>query len=473
MSHSANSLQLWKAGISLSIVLLVAVGCKPPQQEQPQQAEQSGQKVDQAAAFGWKRLDPVFGLPGIKTEHYYIYSQMSDETTFDLAWRTESLYNYYAERFADVYDPIGFSKLVFFFHSREDFVAAGGHAYMPGQFMGGFGDEVGARLMMITHDSNFGALTILSCPLLYHEAFHQFVAVEIAQGGNVNRQWPTWMDEGHGTLFNNLMWTGDGWIDDLLTVNYIYSAVQESPDFIPFADMLNVSGGGWHRLLAEGRVWTVYMQSMSVLHFLYYANDGEHRELIETYMRQVSTLTNSEETRASAEKILALEDEFLEWFQANMIMPDGTPNVRVTGAKYYEAMTAMATSHLARAHARGQRFESGQDFLAQAAADTLDLAPMGDSQWLPDTLRQEMVWWHSQLTEGHGPIEIVLEQAETDSLPVLYVSQPKFGLVLKGTFELDDDGNVADVTVEFVACPSVNLIEAEAILAGPQNDQAE
>ena len=145
----------------------------------------------------------------------------------------------------------------------------------------------------------------------------------------------------------------------------------------------------------------------------------------------------------------------------------------MTGAKYFEAMTAMATSHLARAHARGQRFESGADFLAQAEADTLDLAPMGDSQWLPDTLRQEMVWWRGRLADAHGPIEIVLEQNGPDSLPVLYVSQPKFGLALKGTFELDEDGNVAAVNVEFVACPSVNLIEAEAIVSGPQNDQAE
>ncbi len=529
MSRLVKSLQLWNAGMLLSMVLLGAVGCKVPPQEATEQppdvtqsesaeataapvdqptgeavqpkepeaaeepaapvsqpaegaapseaeeepASQADQAADQELPFGWERLDSVFDLPGIKTEHYYFYSQMSDATTFDLAWRTESLYEYYAERFADEHSPIDFAKQVFLFSNREDYVAAGGHATMPGQFMGGFGDEVGARLMMITSDANFGALTMVTCPLLYHEGFHQFVAVEIAQAGNVNRTWPTWMDEGHGSLFFNIVWTGDGWVEGGLTVNYITSAVQNSPNFIPFEQMLTVSGAGWHQLLAEGRVWAVYMQSMSVLHFLYYANDGEHRELIETYVHQVSTSVNGEESKASAAKIIALEDEFLEWFKANMAMPDGTPNLRVTGAKYYETMAAMATSYFARAYARGQRFQSGADFMAQAAADTLELAPLGDWQWLPDTLRQEMVWWHEILTTNHGPIEIVIEQDGTDSPPALFVSQPKFGLILKGTFELDDEGNVADVNVEFVACPSVNLVEAEAIVAGDHDDSAE
>ena len=427
--------------------------------------------------FGYEAIDPVFGLPGIKTEHYSIYSQMSDATTYDIALRVEALYDYYADRFEDEYYPIDFPKLVFLFSNREDFVAAGGHPTMPGLFMGGHDDTgVGARFMMITHDGDWGALSQMSCPLMYHEAFHQFVALEISQAGNTNRDWPTFMDEGHGTLFNNLMWTGDGFVDGTMTLSYLYSAVENRDNFITFDEMLNVTGERWHELLAEGRVWAVYMQSMSVLHFLYNANDGEHRELIETYVNQVSTDANGEETQKTADKIAALEDEFYEWFEANMVLSDDlsdrdangdvvvTPNVRVTGAKFYEAMTAMAMSHVARTYARGQEFESGQAFFDAAVADELDMAELGDSQWLPDTLRQEMVWWHERLSEGHGPIEIELGKASDDGLPVMYVTQPRFGLVLKGTFSLDEDGNVADVSVEYIACPSMNLIEAEAIV---------
>jgi hypothetical protein len=430
-----------------------------------------------ALLFGYTELDPIFDLPGMRTEHYSIYSQMTPETTYDIALRCEALYDYYADRFAEEYSPIDFPKLMFLFNNREDFVAAGGHPTMPGLFMGGHDDTgVGARFMMITNDGNWGALVQMSCPLLYHEAFHQFVALEISQAGNSNRNWPTFMDEGHGTLFNNLMWTGDGFVDGLFTRDYLYSAVENRPNFIPFDQLLNVDGAGWHQLLAEGKVWAVYMQSMSVLHFLYYAEDGKYNELIETYVNQVSNDANGEATKETAEKIIALEEEFLVWFDANMYYPEElcavdengepvvTPNFRVTGAKFYEAMTAMAMSQLARTHARGQDFETGEAFFASAQADELDVAVIGEEQWLPDSLREEMIWWYDLLGTSHGEIGVELTYSAVDGTPELVVSQPKFGLILKATCTMDADGNVEDVAVEYVECPSINFVEAERLV---------
>jgi hypothetical protein len=400
---------------------------------------------------------------------------MADATTYDFALRIEALYEYYATRFADEYFPINFPKLAFFFAGKEDYVAAGGHPVMPGLFMGGHGDNVGARFMMQTSDANFGAITMVSCPLMYHELFHQFVALEISQAGNINRQWPTWADEGHGSLFFNLMWTGDGWVEGGLTLSYLHSAVMESADFIPLRQLLTVDGAGWHQLLAEGKVWTCYMQSMSVLHYLYYGDRGKHRDLIESYVHEISTNVNGEQAQALAEQIIALEADFLAWFQANMILPEAmwavdeegnrqlTPNPRVTGAKFYEAMTAMSTSYLARAHARGQRFDSGEDFWAKATAQELRLPALGEPQWLPDSLRQEMLWWRQRFTEGHGPVGVELTYPP-EGEPVLTVTQPRFGLELEGTFDVSVTGVVRDVTVEYVTCPSINLIEAEAMV---------
>ena len=414
------------------------------------------------ATLPYESVEPALGLPGFQTEHYTIYSQMKDETTYDLAWRLESLYDYYADRFVDEYDPIGFPKLVFFFNDREAFVAAGGHAFMPGGFMGG-GDEHGARLMMMTHDGDWGALVQLSGALLYHEAFHQFVALEISQAGNTNRQWPTWADEGHATLFNNLVWTGDGWVASGFQPAYIQSAVDSLPAFIPFEDLLTIDGARWHELVNEGRGWAVYMEGMSLTHYLYYADEGAHRELIESYVRQTSRNTNGPDAQYLAQQIIGLEDAFGTWFRTNMMLPDGTPNMRVTGATFYEIVTAMMTSHVARAHANGQRFDDAEDFFARATDSTLRIASRGDSQWLPDSLRQEMLWRYAQLVDSHGPMDIEIVYRDSGDLPMIRVSQPRFGLALTGEFSLDADGNVADVTVEYVTCPSMNLIDAEAI----------
>ncbi len=150
--------------------------------------------------------------------------------------------------------------------------------------------------------------------------------------------------------------------------------------------------------------------------------------------------------------------------------PVVTPNVRIAGAKFYEAMTAMMTSHLARAHARGQRFESAEDFLAQAAGQTLNLPTFGEIQWLPDTLREEMLWWHERLTGGHGHIGMELNYLE-GGFAELVVSQPVFGLELRGTFAVEA-GAVKGVAVEYVSCPSINFIEAEQIVREQQAAQA-
>jgi hypothetical protein len=366
----------------------------------------------QELPYGYEPIDPAFGLQGFQTEHYQIYSQMSDDATYDLAFRLDSLHGYYEDRFAEEYDPVGFPLKVFLFDNQEDVVKAGGHEFMPGGFMS-VDDEVGPRVAMRTHDDTWDGLVQYSGALLYHEAFHQFLALEISQGGNTNRRWPTWANEGHGTVFNNLIWTGDGWVDGALRPKYIASAVENREGFIPFEQMISIDGAGWHALLAEGKVWAVYMQSMSLLHWMYFEDDGKHRELIEEYVATISRQARGERAKELADQIIALEDEFLTWFDANMILPDGEPNLQLSQDKMVEAFVAMATSHLARAHARGQRFDDFDDFMDHARNGTLDIAPLGDSQWLPDTLREEMVWRYEGLVEVDPTLGFVLDRDAT------------------------------------------------------------
>jgi len=196
-----------------------------------------------------------------------------------------------------------------------------------------------------------------------------------------------------------------------LRPKYIRSAVENREGFIPFEQMVVIDGAGWHALLAEGKVWAVYMQSMSLLHWMYFEQDGEHRELIEEYVATISRQARGERAKELADQIIALEDEFLAWFDANVILPDGEPNVELSQDKMVEAFVAMGNSHLARAHARGQQFETFDEFMEHARNGTLDIAPLGDSQWLPDTLREEMVWRYDGLLQTGPEIGFVLSDS--------------------------------------------------------------
>jgi len=387
-------------------------------------------------------------MEGRRSENYSVYSQLSEETTADLTRRLEAAYAYYAERFKDVYCPIEFPMLVCLFDNREAFVEAGGHATMPGQFMGGHGDDVGARLMMIFHEGNIGAF-MSSCPLMYHEGFHQFAAIEISQAGNVNRKWPLWLDEAYATNFNNITWTGDGWVDGHARAEYIDSALELRPAFAPLAELLDVDGQQWHALAAEGGVWRLYMEGWMLVFFLNHADGGAYRDILADYVLKTST---GGDVGPATEAILALESRFFEWLDTRV-------HLHMTGAKYYEIFTAMATSLLARAHARGQHVASAEEFLAKARADELDLPPLGDDQWLPDSIRQEMLWYLDFVTQSYDPCELTIE-TDPDGTPRLRVRQPRFGLVLNGAFKLDAAGDVVDVDVTYVACPSLDMLEA-------------
>ncbi len=396
-------------------------------------------------------LPAVLGLEGFKTEHYEIYSQLSDEATYDLAMRMESLYDYYAEQFSDVHSPINWPLLIFFFNNREDFVAAGGHEFMPGQFMGGYGDDVGARLMVKFNEGDITSF-ISSCGLTYHENFHQFLALEISQGGNASRQWPLWLNESYATTFNNIIWTGDGWVDGIIQASYGESAGDSIDSFLSIRSLLTIDGAKWHELTNEGQVWPVYMQGMSLIHFLNEYDGGEYRDLLAEYVEECST---GEDTGVSERKIIRLAGTFENWAEDHM-------SYRITSGKYYEVFAAMAASHLARVHARGQKFPSAESFIATARAGRLDLAAKGDDQWLPDSLRQEMLYYYNLLAaDTSDPMAFEIDYS--DGLPVVTISREGVGLELTASFTLDDNNKVESVDVEWIKCLSLDFNEAERL----------
>ena len=413
---------------------------------------QADDEDEQGGAEEAEELEVLFGLYGQRTEHYIVYSQLSDSATRDLSHRLEAMYDYYAERFKDVYCPIDFPKVVVFFNNRNDFVAAGGHPTMPGQFMGGH-DGHGARLMMLFNEGNLGSF-MTSCPLMYHEGFHQFEGIEISQAGNVHRQWPLWLDESYATTFNNITWTGDGWVDGHARLEIVHSALSNKDNFIPLRELVTIDGATWHRLTTAGEIWPIYMEGWSLIFFLNHADDGRHRPLLAKYVLEVST---GQDAKATLRKIVALQPTYARWFTRKL-------HVHVTSAKYYEIFTAMATSLLARAHAQGQRFASGEDFLDRAKRFQLRLPSPGDDQWLPDSLRQELLWYHDFLTNSFKPFAFEIVYPDDGGPPTIRASQPRFGLVMEGAFELDDDGKVVSVDVEYVRCPSIDLARAKKIV---------
>ncbi len=410
-------------------------------------AQPAAQSQPAQVSRGELDLSPVLNMPGRQTEHFFIYSQLSKEMTDDLALRLEVLFEYNTDRFASVLNPSGFPRLVFLFNNREDFVAAGGHPTMPGQFHGG-GDGFGARLMMIFSGGDLGSF-MASCPLMYHEGFHQFRELEIGEAGNPNRAWPRWLGEGFANAFNNVTWTGDGWVDGMARQEMVHSAISNAASFITIDDLID-NDGAWLQMTADGKLWSLYMQSWSLVHFLDNAQGQKYRPLLNQLLSEVTDGVRSPETFGA---IAAVEGEYLNWLRSDF-------HIHMTGAKYFEVFAAMVTSHVARAHARGQRFESGDEFLALAQQDKLNMPPAGSDQWLPDSLRQEMLWYRDLLANSYGEFELSIEYPDGGGAPTVNVNSEWLGLALEGDFELSDDGQVQGVDVIYMKCISLDLAKA-------------
>ena len=451
MTHQRRP--LWAALVALLLAFWAPAGFAGDGTESTEtQSSEAPETVPVDLSVEEPEPEILFGLSGRRTEHYIVYSQLSLRATRDLSHRLEEMYDYYAERFRDVYSPIEFPKVVIFFNNRASFVAAGGHPTMPGQFMSGH-DGHGARLMMLFQEGNIGAF-MTSNTLMHHEGFHQFVSIEISQAGNANRQWPTWLDESYATVFNNITWTGDGFVDGHARLEIVDSALNTRDGFIPLKKLVEIDGATWHAMTTAGKIWPIYMEGWSVIHFLNTADNGRYRPLLDQYVLEVST---GKDSRASLRKIVSLQSRYSRWFTKEL-------SLYSTGAKYYEIFTAMATSLLARAHAKGQQFESGEDFLEKARRFQLRLPYAGSDQWLPDSLRQEMLWYHNFLTQSFKPFEFEVVYPAGGGTPTIRVSQPRFGLVMEGSFELDDDGNVVSVDVDYVKCPSIDLARAKKLV---------
>ena len=390
--------------------------------------------------------DYIFGLPPHDTEHYTIYCDISDEFVADAAIRFERMHAEYSELFAEVLKPSRDKQLVFIFQEREPFVAAGGHHFMPGISLV-TQSPPGPRLMVVNP-------TTMIDPqrdhLLRHEGWHHFKAYEIP-----NRL-PVWLDEGMGEYLGYSIWAGDETVHGLIRGEGYHQLVQvvQSGQAMTLRQLLSLTDADWMQAVNEGRGQVGYAQAWSVVHFLMSADGGKYRPALARY---ITDIVRGRDTKRSSAAIVALEGAYRQWLQSL--------NPTTTHARYYEAMVRMLCSYLGRAHVRGQRFESAEEFLAAAQSGKLDLPPMGDEQWLPPTLMDECLWMLGQLGGGYSGqgaerIPMVWELKYVANVPRLHLTADYVDIEVIGTPRIRR-GKVAGVSFRHLRDEPPSLVHGK------------
>jgi len=365
-----------------------------------------------------RTYERIYGLPGMGTEHYVLYSSAAPELKADITMRLEHMYTDYSRDMADVFTPSNEKAKVFFIGDQQIYEAAGGEAL--GTFRGD-NDTVGPRLLL----RNAGDSVYLEITsLMQHEGWHQFCWSHVRQYA------PIWLDEGLAMYYQFGVWTGDTTVyGGLYSVYFdILANSVNSNHLRPFGDFLALSDADWRYWQSIDGFWAPYMQSWSVIQFLKHANGGAHKHLLDAYIADVAA---GVDTTASARAIADMQDRWFQWL--------ATLGPTSTHGRFFEAIAAILTGYLARAHLNGQTFESMDAFLAAAESGELELGPIGSDTWLPPSVMDECkrsIEFFRHFYAGYGLGTLELELEHTDGLPGARVRIRDCNIDVRGTAKM-------------------------------------
>ena len=251
------------------------------------------------------------------------------------------------------------ARLPFYLYARHgDYVAATG---APRESAGVF---FGDRLVAAAADARGGA----AWHVVQHEAFHQFP--HAAPGTPL----PPWLDEGLAEYFGEALFTGDGYATGIIP-EWRAERVRESigrDAFPPPGQLALLSQEDWNRDMSLSR----YDHAWSLVQFLLHGEGGRHRERLVAYV----TLLGAGEAapHAWAAAFSDWPDLEARWRRYWLGLPP-----EATRRPALEAAVATLASFVARAAARGQRFDDFDAFRDAARSGTLRRDPQ---DWLPPSL---------------------------------------------------------------------------------------
>jgi hypothetical protein len=109
---------------------------------------------------------------------------------------------------------------------------------------------------------------------LQHEAFHQFAYKAI--GPNI----PIWLNEGLAQLFEEAIWTGDGFLMNQIPQRRIRQLQSDirNQKLIPVRTLMQMTPEKWSQNLAGDAAFgsTQYNQTWALVHFMAYGDDGRN-----------------------------------------------------------------------------------------------------------------------------------------------------------------------------------------------------
>jgi hypothetical protein len=350
----------------------------------------------------------------IRSKYYLIHTDLDDVLVFDLGTRMDAMYAEYSRRLSD-FDlrderrPVD----VYLFNRKSDYTAFTGTQYLHtgGIFMPAR-NQIAAYLE--------GQRDVLR-RTLQHEAFHQFASKAI--GANL----PIWINEGMALLFEEAIWTGDGFLMNQVPprrVRQLQSDVHNN-NLLSFKVLINMSPERWSANLAGDPAVgaTQYNQAWAVVHYMAYGDDGRNGARLVTMLK---ALGNGVEPARAFRESFKLDDEtFRARFEEYALALQPTPEAEVMDR---HDVLADLCAELA---AQGKRFATVAEFRRTVEVMKYQLRyTRGEVSWTAEPAS----FFRDVSGAAYGAEQLYFEPRRGAALPDLVFRHPGYRVGLRARF---------------------------------------
>jgi len=265
---------------------------------------------------------PAGVLRVLASRHYRIHTDLEPAFAEELARRMDGMYDEYDRRLAD-FRAAGDQPVfdVYLFRHQSDYTrfAGNGSRNTGGVFMSGKN-----VLAAFLEGQGRDALR----RTLQHEAFHQFAWTAIGP------ELPVWLNEGMAQLFEEGLWTGQGFLLGQVPPRRVRQLQAElgGSRIIPFRTLLSIDNKTWGENLHRDAILgaTQYNQSWAMVHFLVHATDptggAKYRARLIKMLKLIHDGEDGERAfrDAFSDNIDGFQARFVEYARALKPTPEAT-----------------------------------------------------------------------------------------------------------------------------------------------------
>ena len=307
---------------SLLVLLLGVVGALTVSAPHESQAEDRPAAAAARAEPAAPATDPPPGMRTVRTQHYRIHTDLDPELAADLARRLDGMYDEYQRRLANFRVAQSAPPLeVHLFRRQQDYLRFTGERWRNsgGVYMSG-------RNLLAAFLEGQGRDALRRT--LQHEAFHQFAHAAISP------DMPVWLNEGMAQLFEEGIWTGEGfWLGQVppRRIRQLQADLTNRR-LKRFDHLMCVTPEQWAATLAGDHAAgaTQYNQSWAMVHFLVQATDAAGQARYRArLLRMLDHLHAGRDGRSAFEQAFSantkgFEDRFVEYARTLTATPEAS-----------------------------------------------------------------------------------------------------------------------------------------------------